>query len=192
MPMLRDRQITLLDPAKWEDRNDAYYIAEYKRRLNAKRVLALCFTESSERHHHWRVFAGAADGVCLIFNKAKVLAAFDGDGRVTHRPVEYRAIASLQKEAPVDLQRLPFLKRYAFAGEDEYRVVFTDAEEDGEFKRYPLELTCIERITAAAWMPRREFVSARRAVRAIAGCEGIKFERSSLLENERWKGIAKM
>jgi hypothetical protein len=43
--MLRSRSITLLNPATWDDRNDAYFMAEYKRKVDAKTVLALCFAE---------------------------------------------------------------------------------------------------------------------------------------------------
>jgi len=47
--MLRTKSITLLDPATWDDKNDAYDMAEYKRLKQAATVLALCFTESGEK-----------------------------------------------------------------------------------------------------------------------------------------------
>ena len=36
-------------------------------------VLALCFTESDERYHYWRVFAPSANGVCIRFNRSGCL-----------------------------------------------------------------------------------------------------------------------
>jgi hypothetical protein len=34
--LLREQIVTLRDPEFWDDRNDAYFMAEYKRRMNAK------------------------------------------------------------------------------------------------------------------------------------------------------------
>lgn len=54
--LLQSRKITLLNPARWDDANDAYFMAEYKRLVGAETVLALCFAETAETYHHWRVF----------------------------------------------------------------------------------------------------------------------------------------
>jgi hypothetical protein len=67
--MLRTRNITLLNPATWDDTNDSYFMSEYKRLKNAKSVLALCFAESEESYHHWRIFSSGGDGVRIEFDK---------------------------------------------------------------------------------------------------------------------------
>jgi hypothetical protein len=46
--LLRKKTITLLSPATWDDRNDAFCMAEYQRILGFKTALALCFAESNE------------------------------------------------------------------------------------------------------------------------------------------------
>ena len=38
--LLRTKTITLLNPATWADKNDAYYVAEYKRLKHAVTLLA--------------------------------------------------------------------------------------------------------------------------------------------------------
>jgi hypothetical protein len=48
--MLRSRTITLLSPGSWDDRNDAYFMAEYKRRKGLKTLLALCFANCGETY----------------------------------------------------------------------------------------------------------------------------------------------
>src|ERR1700754_2480162 len=73
--LLRSRTITLLNPGSWDDRNDAYFMAEYNRRKNLKTLLALCFANCDETYHHWRVFSHGTDGVCLEFDRGKLLAA---------------------------------------------------------------------------------------------------------------------
>jgi len=74
--LLQTRQITLLNPATWDDRNDAYFMAEYKRHKKAETVLALCFTAQNETYHHWRVFSHGTDGVRLEFDREPLVAAF--------------------------------------------------------------------------------------------------------------------
>ena len=58
---LKARCITLLDPQSWDDRNDSYFLRRYKDERKLSSVLALCFTQSSEKYHHWRVFAGGVE-----------------------------------------------------------------------------------------------------------------------------------
>jgi hypothetical protein len=76
--MLRARKITLLDPNTWDDKNDAYFMAEYKRQKGLATLLALCFADCDETYHHWRVFArdvlpehlrGVHDQIIEIRNK---------------------------------------------------------------------------------------------------------------------------
>ena len=85
--LLHAKAVTLLNPATWDDRNDAYYMAEYKRLKQAKTVLALCFAETTETYHHWRVFSHGADGVCIEFDKDRLLKVWSGDKSVQTRAV---------------------------------------------------------------------------------------------------------
>ena len=71
--MLKEKKITLLNPEKWDDKNDAYYMSLYKKKGSLKSILALCFTQVPERYHHWRVFAGGPDGVCVRFEVVPVV-----------------------------------------------------------------------------------------------------------------------
>jgi len=72
MHMLRSKTITLLSPALWTDRNDAFFMAEYKRRTESKCLVAYCMADASETFHHWQVFAPGTDGVCIIFHKDRL------------------------------------------------------------------------------------------------------------------------
>ena len=76
--LLRTRKLTLLSPEKWEDRNDAYYMSQYRERSDATTVLALCFSEAAEKYHLWRAFTHGTDGVCVEFERNSLLASFDG------------------------------------------------------------------------------------------------------------------
>jgi len=71
--LLKQRAITILDPISWDDTNDSYYLTVYKEKKSLKTLLALCFTETSETYHHWRVFAGGSSGVCITFKREELL-----------------------------------------------------------------------------------------------------------------------
>src|SRR5580698_8948830 len=95
--MLRSGKITLLNPATWDDTNDSYFMSEYKRLKRAKTVLALCFTESDEQYHHWRVFLHGPDVVRMEFNKLKLMAVCNGNEEITKRYADYRKIDDLRE-----------------------------------------------------------------------------------------------
>lgn len=50
--ILMNRELTLLDPSSWDDKNDSYFISTYKEKKQLQSVLALCFTKKSETYHH--------------------------------------------------------------------------------------------------------------------------------------------
>ncbi|MBI1175764.1 MAG: DUF2971 domain-containing protein [Sideroxydans sp.] len=187
--LLRTRNITLLNPATWDDKNDAYFMAEYKRYKSAETVLALCFAESSETYHHWRVFAHGPDGVCIEFNREKLLAAFARDKRIAHGPVTYKMIKDARQLKSIELEELPFLKRYPYQDECEYRVVYVNPSEALQHKDYKLKLAWINRVTLSPWVPKMLADSVKATVRSIAGCEDIPINRSTLVENESWKAL---
>jgi hypothetical protein len=187
--LLRAKRITLLNPATWDDRNDAYFMAEYKRHINANTVLALCFAEQHETYHHWRVFSHGPDGVCIEFNKEKLLTAFTGDPNIRSGPVTYRQIKDIRDPVPVAIDDLPFLKRFPYQDEREFRVVYTDAVRTAEFKDFPIELSWIRRVTLSPWISKQLAASVKASLRELPGCSRLKIARSTLVENEEWKQV---
>jgi len=73
--LLTERKITLVDPQSWDDANDSYYLSLYREKKKLGSVLALCFTQTSERYHHWRVFAHGSGGVCVSFKRPELVKA---------------------------------------------------------------------------------------------------------------------
>jgi hypothetical protein len=63
--ILKNKELTLLDPSKWEDKNDSHYLLKYAERSSFNSLFALCFTFAPETSHHWKVFSHGSDGVCL-------------------------------------------------------------------------------------------------------------------------------
>lgn len=187
--LLQNRTITLLNPATWDDKNDAYFMSEYKRLKKAMTVNAICFAECAETYHHWRVFSHGADGVCLIFKKAELLSTFENDSRISSRPVEYKMIAELNRMRSLSVNDLPFFKRTQFRDEKEYRVVYTDINESEEYTEYNIELDWIKQVVVSPWVskPLADAISA--TLKSIKGCSKLSVVRSELVSTEAWRAV---
>ena len=188
LAMLQNREITLLSPGLWEDRNDAFYMGQYKSRKRLGTLVALCFSQAEETYHHWRVFTHGADGVCITFRRAPLLKALKNDGLRTGA-VTYRKIADLPRLRP-RLEQLPFLKRAPYEDEREFRLVYEDQAEETETKALPIPLACISRVTLNPWLAPPLAKAMKTAIKQIAGCASLKVYQTTLLENERWKTAA--
>ena len=186
--LLRTRSITLLNPGTWDDTNDSYFMSEYKRLKNAQSVLALCFAESEESYHHWRVFSNGGDGVRIEFDKKGLLAALTKDPNVRAEKVTYRKIED-QRKLMIGCDELPFLKRWPYSDEREFRLVYTSSAEAVEYKDYPIALASIRRITLSPWMPKALSDSVKGVLRSIEGCSKLRVFQSTLIANEVWKGL---
>jgi hypothetical protein len=187
--LLSEKSITLLNPAVWDDKNDAYFMSEYKRHKNAKTVLAICFAECPETYHHWRVFSHGPDGVCIEFEKNKLLEAFNGDSKIKMDAVEYELIKDAGKQEAISLERLPFLKRYPYRDEQEYRIIYVDDKKSMDFKSYPIELGCIRRITLSPWIAKNLGRSVKDVLKYLSGHTKIEIARSTLTNNEKWRAL---
>lgn len=187
--LLQTKCITLLNPATWDDKNDAYFMAEYKRILGLDTVLALCFAETDETYHHWRVFSHGSDGVCIEFDKAMLLKSFENSPSIKQGNVDYKLVKALAQRSAIDVEKLPFLKRKPYAPECEYRVVYIDNDKSLEFKDFPINVASIRRITLSPWMSKALAGSVQKALRGIDGCSMIKISRSTLISNDEWKSL---
>jgi hypothetical protein len=187
--ILRNKQITLLSPASWSDRNDAFFLSQYRKRQNVQAVLALCFSEANETYHHWRVFTGGSDGVCIEFNRKDFLAIFDSVANIKKGAVKYKRIDELA-ESPPSVPQLPFRKRLPYSDEKEFRLVYIDDNGEPEAKSFHIPLACIKRITLNPWLPASLAEAVKATIRCIDECANIPIYQTTLLENERWKKSA--
>lgn len=185
--LLKTKSITLLNPATWDDRNDAYFMAEYKRYKKAKTVLALCFTKQSETYHHWRVFSHGSDGIRIDFDMDKIASMFAAKVGVKQGPVSYRMVKEIEKLKSINVEKLPFLKRSPYQDEREYRIIFASKKVTEEFKDYPIQIGWLRRVTLSPWMSTSLAASVKETLKAIDGCSKLSIARSTLVNNEIWK-----
>ncbi len=186
--LLSTRKLTLLDPKSWEDSNDSYYLALYKKKRGLKSLLALCFTESDERFHYWRVFGAGPSGVCLQFDREKLFSALGKQSGLRMRPVEYVKLTAIRKRKLL-VKDLPFLKRFAFEHEYEFRMIYESKEDDVATLDIPIPLACVDKVTVSPWINNRVFKYVKERLRSIDGCSSLEVVRSTLIGNEEWKAL---
>jgi hypothetical protein len=183
--ILKNRQLVLRGTEHWEDQNDAYTMTEYKRVKMAKSLLALCFTEGIETYHHWKIYSPGEDGVCLNFRGDALLAHLRNAGLLMHR-VRYKELDALES-MDAHLDELPFLKRYPYLHEREYRMIYVDYHREIREKVFAIALEHIEEIKFSPWMPKMRVNVEKQKLRSIRGSEQIKIYQSTVTENPRWK-----
>lgn len=186
--LLRERKITLLDPASWDDKNDSYFLSLYRQKKQLKSVLALCFTPAFETYHHWRVFAEGSSGACVTFDRDRLLKVVKKQPGVTAKTVEYLTLNDI-RDVNVKTRNLPFLKRSAYGDEREFRIIYESSAETHGALNIDVPLACIERITLSPWIPAALSDHVKSTIKEIDGCQSLKVFRSTLISNESWKAL---
>lgn len=185
--LLTCKQITLLDPKTWDDKNDSFFMSVYKEKKEVKSVLALCFSQSPETYHHWRVFSGGPAGICILFDRQKLLDDFAKEPAITSRSIDYLTLNEAKKRK-FQVDELPFVKRYGYKPEGEFRVVYTSTTKELLALNVPIQLSSIRSISLSPWMHGTLSKSTAAAICAVNGCDSLKVSRSTLISNEQWKG----
>jgi hypothetical protein len=188
--LLNKQSITLLDPQTWDDRNDSYYLRLYKKKRKLKSVLALCFTEHSERYHFWRVFGAGSSGVRIRFRRADLLEAVEEQSGLRYQTVEYVKLSRIG-EVSVPVSEFPFVKRYGFQDEKEFRMIYESESEELSKLDVRIPLKCIDKIVLSPWLHPDLFSHVEEAIQSIKGCDSVRIVHSSLIDNEKWKSAGR-
>ena len=186
--LLREQTITLLDPRSWDDSNDSYYLKLYQEKQGLKSVLALCFTQASETYHHWRIFASGPSGVCISFRRDILLNAIKYVPGVQAKRVRYLTLNQI-REKDLAVKDLPFLKRYAYGNEEEFRIIYQSDTEELLNLDIPIPIDSIDRVTLSPWMHPKLSDNVKDLLCMLDGCPRKLFVRSTLIGNEEWKEL---
>lgn len=188
LDMLRRKAITLLRPDTWDDRNDRLMMKTYADCSELKTLLALCLTSRGETYHHWKVFTDKSNGVCIHFRRDRFEQAML-DAGVKVKQVKYLTLNQLVAD-DYPIEELPFLKRFGFGDEGEYRAVYKNKAAEPHLKQVEINLDIIEQISLNPWMPKPIFESVRATIEDQR--QGAKFlvSHSSLIDSQRWRQFA--
>lgn len=184
--VLRTKQLTLLDPKTWDDKNDSHFMSLYKEKKKLKTVLALCFSQSPETYHHWRVFSHGPSGVCVVFDRVRLLEDLQAEPGIQTGHMEYLTLPKA-KARSFRTDELPFLKRYGYKPENEFRVIYTSTSKDIPALPVSIRIASIRSVSLSPWMHATLSDSTVKAIREITDCKDLSVSRSTLISNEQWK-----
>jgi hypothetical protein len=185
--ILSRKELALIDPQNWDDRNDSYFMELYKIKKQINGLYALCAAQCSETYHHWRVFTAAADGACLEINRLLLEQALKQKDNVRYGSVEYLKLREMDALEPEHLERLPFCKREGFMFEDEYRIVAWSNKPQAKVLAVPIKLDWIHKVYLNPWMPKPRAQSVTKLLKSLPGCTDLQVGRSLLIDSQRWK-----
>ena len=181
------RELPLLDPQTWDDRNDRYFMSLYKEKKKLGGLYGLCAARCSETYHHWRVFTGTSDGACIEIKREPFEAALTKLEGVSFGNVEYLRLDEIEQPKAIGVERMPFVKRVGFTAEEEYRVIAETEEDQKTALSIEFPHNMINCIYLNPWLPKTIADSLRKTLRTIPGCGKLRVNRSQLIESGRWK-----
>lgn len=184
LDLLQRKKLVLLDPDKWDDRNDAEILLEYKRRMGLGKLFALCFSHGDETVHHWKTFSDGSSGCCIEFDARKLGCIFERTRNLRYGKVEYRKLSEVERE-PIRTERIPFVKRWPYRCEDEFRIIW-EGEHEGDCFEIDIPIDSINRITISQRMPQRIFDSIKEYLMDGFADPESRISRSTLYQNKRW------
>ncbi|NVM78165.1 hypothetical protein FHW83_003989 [Duganella sp. SG902] len=193
LQMLKSKSLTLLNPASWDDKNDAHYVECYRKKKDLMSVLALCLTEASQTYHHWRIFTQGSSGACIYFKRGEFLDWLKEQKDIVGRKVIYRTVKQLKDDISknkIELDDIPFIKRKAYQHEAEFRLIFDSLKSSKKFENFTFPLATIEQIVLNPWLPQSTVSAIRQLIQSMDGCKELPVLRATIIENNDWRSLA--
>ena len=114
------------DPRWWPDRNDSKLLDLYCKKKNIS-IRVLCLTGDYETISFWTDYADNGNGCCIQFDRKNLLEKLDtlvqADSAVRHRKTTYLKFMETKRFKELQLDDIPFCKRWPYRYESEYRVI---------------------------------------------------------------------
>lgn len=185
--MLVNERLALLNPFAWKDTNDTHFLAAFQECVKAKSVYAACFTQAQETYHHWRVFAGENEGVCIHLDKTALLNHLNSSKSYIYDDIKYRSLYQIERRKSINAYELPFLKRKGFLDEKEFRLLYKSNKSQASVHYVQIKRSWIKRIVVNPWISETLFDSMKVALNSIPKSSRVKIFPSTLINNWQWK-----
>ncbi len=190
---LMNKELYLGDPEEWPDKNDSAVIEIYRAKRKIKHIRATCLTMARDRYHFWALFGEKESGVCLWFNKEKLINDITNDVNLRAKEISYYTPEQLRRKC--NFSNLPFAKRKQYKDEKEYRILkelcpdSTNASNGVEFKPESLE-----RVYFNSWLGASEFAREKSKAKIINPSlyKHVKFLQNRAHKFEKWIEAADM
>lgn len=185
LQILKEKKLTLLDPFKWDDKNDSKFLDIFKDKSKYSSIYALCFTSADQTYHHWKVFTHGSSGACICFDSDKFKAWIDTLPDIISGEVVYSKVSDLKK-SQLKLEGLPFVKREGFQAEKEFRIIHCSSEHGTSNNIIDIPIDIITGVIINPWLPENVFNTIKEIIHSIDGCSDLDVQRSTLISNEQW------
>ncbi|POY35449.1 hypothetical protein C3K47_15425 [Solitalea longa] len=183
--LLKREKLALINPSIWEDYNDRATMEVYRNKSKAQSIYALCLTHQNETIHHWNAFANGTAGCCIEFSPEKLFKTLDKLEGVHHGKVQYKRIQDLPTLNST-LDDLPYLKRFPFKPENEYRLIAVSDEPQQATFDIDIDLSIIRKVTISNKVPEVVFKSLKESLMAINPKYKGRIYHSTLFNNVTW------
>jgi len=155
-------------------------------------LLALCLTKAkNDKYFFWKTYVSCPlEGVCIVFKKDEFINSImaqvvnSRNEKLLQECVQYPTIKQLHLEK-YEIESLPFIKRFGYSKEEEYRFIYANKNITSKF--FNLQLDTIERICLNPYINNATARTIKKEILNIKGCEKIKITRSGLGSSNKWK-----
>ncbi|GIT85022.1 hypothetical protein [Roseobacter sp. OBYS 0001] len=147
--ILETRQLHLGDPKSWDDQNDAAAILMFSQRQSGFDIRGTCLTAAPDRFHFWHIFGERELGVCLWFDRERIVREFDQDHSLVSGMVRYPTRKDLFQTKP---DEIAFTKREQYGDEREFRVLRVSPPVRGEPEKLKFSAYSLRRVYLNPWL----------------------------------------
>lgn len=137
----------------------------------------------------------AAISVRIQFDRSKLIEAIHKHrGVITHGDIEYlthkelEALANVRKGAD-PIPRLPFIKRYGFRDESEFRIIYESNRRRVSTIDIRIPMSCIKEITFSYKLNYDDYKAIRKNLLSMRECKDMKVSRSNITGSKAWKAV---
>lgn len=185
LDIIMNKKISIFNYHHWDDANDRYALDLYKRELNYGFVGAFCMTEAPETFHHWKIYSPSTSGICIVFDKDTLLKCVP-KSHFVYKNLNYLKLGQPGSIDATDIHILPFIKRYGFKDEREFRILSYSVENNDKME-FSIDTSSIIRIILSPFISKNLFHSIKTSINSIEGFSDIKITHSSLMDDGNWK-----
>ena len=180
LEIVQTETLLMSNPAYWEDKNDSSILEIYKNKRGLKSLFAVCFTKGAETIYHWGAFAIKSEACCIEIAGDELINDYRTNG-FSAREVSYVQINEM-KEKVKSIDQLPFVKRYPYRNEEEFRIIF-ESKKKHTRPTLAVPRAYIKKITINQHLPKEIFDLLNEK---IERAWNIPVNRSTVIKNNRW------
>jgi hypothetical protein len=173
LDILKNKHLTLLNPQKWDDKNDSGVLDMYAKKISKEQnkemlIRALCFTKVEDSVLHWNIPQAECRirfDLAMLEDSLKVL----NKNHYQYGRVKYWGINELSqsmRKEEIAIEDWPFIKRWPYRAEEEYRIIWEGKanKKETDSVDIPINLECIKEITISQRVPENLFETLKEII----------------------------